>query len=95
MTFYLSRSALKKLPRDVGFPASLLGFVYASERLRKWCADQRSGGTRENSEILKMGRFQGRDGMIHWGIEIVEEGDVPDLNDGADGVGTSDPLLPI
>lgn len=83
--FYLSRGPLKKLPRDVEFPASLLGFVYASERLREWCVDRQArGDSGEDDKMVKMGRFDGRDGETHWGIEIVEGAAVASVEANAD-----------
>jgi hypothetical protein len=83
---YHFSSDLKKLPRSVDCPASVFGFVYASERLKEW-ANQREVERERNAEAgfrarwmrrtredddaqLRLGSFTGTDGKVRWGIEL-------------------------
>ncbi|CZR53400.1 uncharacterized protein PAC_03278 [Phialocephala subalpina] len=71
------RNYLRLLPRDVDTLGSVLGFVYASERLLSQADDKEAlktdaGGT----EMVRMGWFESR-GKRRWGVEIVDR--PPDL----------------
>lgn len=66
------RNYLRLLPRDVDTLGSVLGFVYASERLLSRADDKEAletdgGGT----EMVRMGWFESR-GRRRWGVEIVD-----------------------
>jgi hypothetical protein len=70
----ISSRALKKLPRDVACPASVFGFLYASDKFREWL---RNGGlaasATDSHELLQLGEFTSLDGQRHWGIELVPD----------------------
>jgi len=67
---------LKLLPRDVDTLGSVLGFVYASERLLNRAAESNNifSEKGEDGEMTKMGWFNAG-GRRRWGIEIVDHRD--------------------
>jgi hypothetical protein len=72
------RRYLKLLPRDVDTLGSILGFVYASERLLGFAAESNNLFSEKGEaagEMTKMGWFNSG-GRRHWGIEIVNHRDV-------------------
>jgi hypothetical protein len=77
-TFYSNR--FRVLPRDVDTLASVLGFVYGSERLLEWVREKKESGNWNDNGIggelmARLGPFETADGVKRWGIEIVEEGE--------------------
>ncbi|KUJ17961.1 uncharacterized protein LY89DRAFT_781079 [Mollisia scopiformis] len=66
------RKYLRLLPRDVDTLGSILGFVYASERLLAKSNDKTALETDAgNTEMVRMGWFESR-GKRRWGVEIVD-----------------------
>jgi hypothetical protein len=77
-TFYSNR--FKVLPRDVDTLASILGFVYGSERLLEWARERKETGNWTDNGMggqlmAKLGPFETAGGDKRWGVEIVEEGE--------------------
>lgn len=70
------RQHLRLLPRDVDTIGSVLGFVYASERLlalaRHQDETEMTGKESGNGEMVKMGWFESG-GKRRWGVEIIDE----------------------
>lgn len=78
--FAFHSSRFKELPRDVDTLASVLGFVYGSERLLEWAREKKESGNWSDNGIggqlmARMGPFENADGIKRWGVEIVEEGE--------------------
>jgi len=68
------RQHLRLLPRDVGTIGSILGFVYASERLLALVRhqDETEMKGKGSGEMVKMGWFESG-GKRRWGVEIIDE----------------------
>lgn len=63
---------LNVLPRDVETLGSVIGFVYASERLLALSSDKAALPKGGSGELAKMGWFESG-GRRRWGVEIVDE----------------------
>lgn len=63
------RRYLRLLPRDVDTLGSVLGFVYASEKLLDLSGHVRKGG--KEGEVVSMGWFESG-GKRRWGVEVVD-----------------------
>lgn len=83
--FLANRNSIKKLPRDVDTLASMLAFVYGSERLLNWVQERAekpkpwysgwafgSKKAAQSHEMARMGSFETSDGKQLWGIELCE-----------------------
>lgn len=64
------------LPRDVDTIGSILGFVYASERLLQRSNEPLNSAPGAENEIVRMGWFESR-GKRRWGIEILDKSPEP------------------
>jgi len=74
------RHYFKALPRDINTLASVIALVYDSPRLLRWVAEHGvlgEGGKGEGREEVKavLGDFQGSEGEMRWGIELVDGDD--------------------
>jgi len=69
---------LEPLPRDVDTLGSILGFVYASEKLMALSKDRTLlEGKTQDRELVSMGWFMSG-GKRRWGVEVVGEDDMKD-----------------
>jgi hypothetical protein len=75
------RNRFKALPRDVDTLASILGFVYSSERLLEWVreckyAEEIGGkvsGDKDRMLMARLGPFE-NGGKKRWGVELADDG---------------------
>lgn len=69
------RHYFKALPRDMNALASIIALVYDSPKLSKWVADHGTDGEKKHAGEVKaaIGYFQGSEGDMRWGIELVED----------------------
>ena len=69
------RHYFKALPRDMNTLASIMVLVYDSPKLLKWVAENGVGGGKVHIGEAKavIGYFQGSEGDIRWGIELVQK----------------------
>ncbi|KAH7399809.1 hypothetical protein BKA64DRAFT_722635 [Cadophora sp. MPI-SDFR-AT-0126] len=72
------RQYLRLLPRDVDTLGSVLGFVYASDRLLK--SSGHSAKRAQRGEMVSMGWFESG-GKRRWGVEIIDQTDDPRSRD--------------
>jgi hypothetical protein len=80
------RHYFKALPRDTDTLASIIALVYDSPKLSAWVAEHGVEGQKGHIGEAKaiLGHFQGSEGDIRWGIEVIDEEDGGKLDDRRD-----------